>query len=124
MESQGLVSCGLDWIEWTYGETGLWLCQGIPRSRGSSQGGFESRFFRPPPSQGHAWNTLHSNFSSFPVGHVISHSSLILDMRRDVQEIFRTTPHHKQVMMFSATLAKEIRATCKKFMANVCSAVC
>ena len=41
-------------------------------------------------------------------------------MRRDVQEIFRTTPHHKQVMMFSATLAKEIRVTCKKFMANVC----
>ncbi|KAH9486677.1 ATP-dependent RNA helicase SUB2 [Psilocybe cubensis] len=41
-----------------------------------------------------------------------------LDMRRDVQEIFRTTPHHKQVMMFSATLAKDIRATCKKFMAN------
>jgi ATP-dependent RNA helicase UAP56/SUB2 len=41
-----------------------------------------------------------------------------LDMRRDVQEIFRATPHHKQVMMFSATLAKEIRATCKKFMAN------
>ncbi|KAF9015435.1 P-loop containing nucleoside triphosphate hydrolase protein [Cyathus striatus] len=41
-----------------------------------------------------------------------------LDMRRDVQEIFRSTPHHKQVMMFSATLAKEIRATCKKFMAN------
>ncbi|KAF7340087.1 Histidine kinase [Mycena venus] len=40
------------------------------------------------------------------------------DMRRDVQEIFRTTPHHKQVMMFSATLAKEIRGTCKKFMAN------
>ena len=42
------------------------------------------------------------------------------DMRRDVQEIFRATPHHKQVMMFSATLAKEIRVTCKKFMANVC----
>jgi len=41
-----------------------------------------------------------------------------LDMRRDVQEIFRTTPHHKQVMMFSATLAKDIRITCKKFMAN------
>lgn len=40
-------------------------------------------------------------------------------MRRDVQEIFRTTPHHKQVMMFSATLAKDIRTTCKKFMANV-----
>jgi len=43
------------------------------------------------------------------------------DMRRDVQEIFRATPHHKQVMMFSATLAKDIRVTCKKFMANVCS---
>ena len=40
-------------------------------------------------------------------------------MRRDVQEIFRATPHHKQVMMFSATLAKEIRVTCKKFMQNV-----
>ncbi|KAL1409801.1 Suppressor of the cold-sensitive snRNP biogenesis mutant brr1-1 [Vanrija albida] len=39
-----------------------------------------------------------------------------LDMRRDVQEVFRATPHHKQVMMFSATLSKEIRATCKKFM--------
>ncbi|BGP40512.1 Suppressor of the cold-sensitive snRNP bioproteinsis mutant brr1-1 [Rhodotorula kratochvilovae] len=37
-------------------------------------------------------------------------------MRRDVQEIFKATPHHKQVMMFSATLAKEIRVTCKKFM--------
>jgi ATP-dependent RNA helicase UAP56/SUB2 len=41
-----------------------------------------------------------------------------LDMRRDVQEIFRMTPHHKQVMMFSATLSKEIRVTCKKFMTN------
>ena len=41
------------------------------------------------------------------------------DMRRDVQEIFRATPHHKQVMMFSATLSKEIRITCKKFMTNV-----
>lgn len=40
-------------------------------------------------------------------------------MRRDVQDIFRSTPHHKQVMMFSATLGKEIRPTCKKFMSNV-----
>lgn len=40
-------------------------------------------------------------------------------MRRDIQEIFKATPHHKQVMMFSATLAKEIRATCKKFMQTV-----
>merc|ERR1711884_253737 len=39
-----------------------------------------------------------------------------LDMRKDVQEIFRATPHEKQVMMFSATLSKEIRPVCKKFM--------
>jgi len=41
-----------------------------------------------------------------------------VDMRRDVQEIFRMTPRTKQVMMFSATLSKEIRPTCKKFMQN------
>ncbi|KAK9359380.1 P-loop containing nucleoside triphosphate hydrolase protein [Lipomyces starkeyi] len=40
------------------------------------------------------------------------------DMRRDVQEIFRATPHQKQVMMFSATLSQEIRPICKKFMQN------
>lgn len=39
-----------------------------------------------------------------------------LDMRRDVQEIFRATPHEKQVTMFSATLSKDIRPVCKKFM--------
>jgi len=39
-----------------------------------------------------------------------------LDMRRDVQDIFRLTPHEKQVMMFSATLSKEVRPVCKKFM--------
>jgi ATP-dependent RNA helicase UAP56/SUB2 len=38
-----------------------------------------------------------------------------LDMRRDVQEIFRLTPHEKQVMLFSATLSKEIRPVCRKF---------
>ena len=41
------------------------------------------------------------------------------DMRRDVQEIFRSTPHGKQVMMFSATLSKDIRPVCKKFMQDV-----
>lgn len=41
-----------------------------------------------------------------------------IDMRRDVQEIFRACPHRKQVMMFSATLSKESRAVCKKFMQN------
>jgi superfamily II DNA/RNA helicase len=39
-----------------------------------------------------------------------------LDMRRDVQDIFRMTPHEKQVMMFSATLSEDIRPVCKKFM--------
>lgn len=38
-----------------------------------------------------------------------------IDMRRDIQEIFRNTPHTKQVMMFSATLSKEIRPICRKF---------
>ncbi|KAH0630493.1 hypothetical protein JD844_013555 [Phrynosoma platyrhinos] len=42
-----------------------------------------------------------------------------LDMRRDVQEIFRMTPHEKQVMMFSATLSKEIRPVCRKFMQDI-----
>lgn len=43
----------------------------------------------------------------------------LADMRRDVQEIFRLTPHEKQVMMFSATLSKEIRPVCRKFMQDV-----
>merc|ERR1712048_904379 len=38
-----------------------------------------------------------------------------LDMRRDVQEIFKTTSQNKQVMMFSATMSKEIRPVIKKF---------
>ncbi len=42
-----------------------------------------------------------------------------IDMRRDVQEIFKMTPHEKQVLMFSATLSKEIRPVCKKFMQDV-----
>ncbi|RYR05743.1 hypothetical protein Ahy_B06g085559 [Arachis hypogaea] len=44
-----------------------------------------------------------------------------LDMRKDVQDIFKMTPHDKQVMMFSATLSKEIRPVCKKFMQDVMS---
>lgn len=42
-------------------------------------------------------------------------TSKSLSMRRDVQEIFKATPHEKQVMMFSATLSKEIRPVCRKF---------
>ncbi|KAH8740593.1 helicase [Cryptosporidium ryanae] len=41
-----------------------------------------------------------------------------LDMRKDVQEIFTSTPRKKQVMMFSATMTKEIRDVCRKFMQN------
>ena len=38
-----------------------------------------------------------------------------LDIRKDVQQIFMATPHDKQVMMFSATLSKEVRPICRKF---------
>jgi len=41
-----------------------------------------------------------------------------LDMRKDIQKIFRMTPHDKQVMMFSATLSETIRPVVKKFMHN------
>lgn len=41
------------------------------------------------------------------------------DMRGDVQEIFKATPHEKQVMMFSATLSKDVRPVCRKFMQDV-----
>ena len=39
-----------------------------------------------------------------------------LDMRADVQEIFKMTPHDKQVMMFTATLSQGDPPVCKKFM--------
>eukprot|EP00923_Selenidium_pygospionis_P019671 GHVN01034324.1.p2 GENE.GHVN01034324.1~~GHVN01034324.1.p2 ORF type:complete len:430 (+),score=68.40 GHVN01034324.1:2517-3806(+) len=38
------------------------------------------------------------------------------DMRSDVQKIFVQTPLKKQVMMFSATMGKEIREICKRHM--------
>jgi len=41
-----------------------------------------------------------------------------LDMRKDIQTIFKETPREKQVMMFSATLSKDIRKVCKKFMTD------
>jgi len=41
-----------------------------------------------------------------------------VDMRSDVQQIFKKTPHSKQVMMFTATLSNEIKVTCRKFMRN------
>ena len=39
-------------------------------------------------------------------------------MRSDIQQIFKRTPHSKQVMMFTATLSNEIKQTCRKFMRN------
>jgi ATP-dependent RNA helicase UAP56/SUB2 len=51
----------------------------------------------------------------------IIHIIIFADMRKDVQDIFKLTPHDKQVMMFSATLSKEIRPVCKKFMQDVMS---
>jgi len=39
-------------------------------------------------------------------------------MRGDVQSIFNTTPPKKQVMMFSATMSKEVKDICRKFMIN------
>lgn len=40
-------------------------------------------------------------------------------MRADVQSIFKATPHKKQVLFFSATMPKEIRDVCRKFMNKV-----
>jgi ATP-dependent RNA helicase UAP56/SUB2 len=46
-------------------------------------------------------------------------------MRADIQDIFVKTPHHKQVMMFSATMPEEMKKgstipyiDCKKFLQN------
>lgn len=64
-----------------------------------------------------------------------------LDMRRDVQEIFLKTPRNKQVcmykecpnaflltlvqvMMYSATMPKDVRETAKKFMVKVFFSQC
>jgi len=38
-----------------------------------------------------------------------------LDMRRQVQQIFKATPPDKQVMLYSATISPEARILCKKF---------
>lgn len=42
-----------------------------------------------------------------------------VEMRADVQDVFKRTPHDKQVLMFSATLAGDVRPICKKFMTDV-----
>jgi ATP-dependent RNA helicase UAP56/SUB2 len=40
-----------------------------------------------------------------------------VDMRSVVQQVFQQTPHNKQVMLFSATIPKEIRAVARLFTA-------
>jgi len=41
-----------------------------------------------------------------------------VDMRRDVQNIFFQTPKRKQVLMFTATLDKDMRKICTNFMSK------
>lgn len=41
-----------------------------------------------------------------------------IDMRKQVQDIFKRTPHSKQVMMFSATIGDASKAVCRKFTKN------
>jgi len=41
-----------------------------------------------------------------------------MDMRRQVQDIFKKTPHSKQVMMFSATISDASKVVCRKFTKN------
>lgn len=40
-------------------------------------------------------------------------------MRSDVQTIFMQSPCTKQVLMFSATLSKELKTVCRRFMSDV-----
>lgn len=39
-------------------------------------------------------------------------------MRADIQDIFTKTPHEKQVMLFSATMPEDMKASCKTFLNN------
>jgi len=39
-------------------------------------------------------------------------------MRSQLQEVFRATPKAKQVMLFSATIAEEVKKICRKFTKN------
>lgn len=41
-----------------------------------------------------------------------------IDMRKQVQDIFKQTPHTKQVMMFSATISDQSKSVCRKFTKN------
>lgn len=41
-----------------------------------------------------------------------------ISFRRDLQEVFKATPHDKQVMFFSATYTEEARAIANKFCQN------
>lgn len=44
---------------------------------------------------------------------------LSIGCRRDIHEVFTSTPYDKQVMMFTATLPAEAKTVCLKYMQNV-----
>ena len=81
-------------------EHGSWDCESVHGIRSCTSAGMPSMLHLAPITTG-------------------SYCAVPADMRGDVQQIFKATPHSKQVMMFSATLAKEIRPVCKKFMNEV-----
>ena len=47
-----------------------------------------------------------------------------VESRRAIQEVFRSTPIDKQVMMFTATLSPQAKAVCMKYMQNVKTRCC
>jgi len=52
---------------------------------------------------------------------ILDECDIMLDslaMREDIQKLLTMIPQDKQVMMFSATISKEIREVCKKFINN------
>ncbi|MFO0515311.1 MAG: DEAD/DEAH box helicase [bacterium] len=53
------------------------------------------------------------------LGKFLITKNINLDMRGDVQFIFKATPQKKQVMFFSATMPKDIREVARKFMNKV-----
>lgn len=101
------IGCYLFWA--VYHAT--WSCFGIRPEKS-----LQSR-----PNKGFGSLHKHSRTYNMFIYNRKSNHRLVtsVDMRRDVQEVFRMTPHEKQVMMFSATLPKDIRPVCKKFMQDV-----
>lgn len=60
---------------------------------------------------------MNVTFNSNPS--VFFSESCSVECRRDIHEIFTSTPYDKQVMMFTATLPTEAKTVCLKYMNNV-----